>query len=724
MKKKIFIFLHWLCVRPLLILFVLITVYSLFISMFILRKDYYKEDEYVCINGRVQNIELDESGNIKSFSVGNLLCYVNSNISLSLHDRVTIKGKARLFEEPRNLGEFNSRKYNYSRKLYSYVNSPEVTVTKPSSCLIARFHRLKNRLSNKVNKNCQFEAGTINTLILADKRFLSDSKKALYQLAGVAHFLVISGLHISAFGAFFYKLSVKIFKKRTIACLISMLILILYGLLIGFSVSIIRAIIMYCVRLFSYIIKETYDMLSAISLAGSITLLFNPVLVINSAFIYSYSTVIFISLYLEFINTTTRKTDSIHKKIMNLISFPALLSLYLAPVSLYLSFAYSPASILLNIILMPLSGPILLLASLAFLFSVFNIQIIARLFDVMLTLILKVLDTLCKLVTIIPGSSILHKPPIVAIIIYYIMLTCALYLVLNKTLPRFWFELVAPVLVMLFLAPSLYVPKVAMLYVGQGEGLIIHTSHNSAIIMDCGSSTKKNIAQYTVIPYLKASGVTSVDAIFASHSDIDHINGISDLLEQGPKNGIKIDSLIIPDTPLFYDAEGRQLITASINNKVNVYAYRQGYNLYSHGWHLTCLWPSSDTLSDSNSSSMVTLASLHNFSMLVTGDITLETEDSLIKTYKKSYLAQTDVLKVAHHGSKTATGDAFLSVLNPRLAIISAGINNSYHHPNDEVLYRLNQHHIECHVTSKEGEIDVFPFLPTDTVITLHKFHP
>lgn len=671
----------------------------------------YEKGTSISIQGKIRSIEYTEDDKIKNITVGNVLCYVNPNSNYNLHDYVNLTGTTSTFKKPLNLGSFNSPEYYASKNVYCYVNNPTIRLIKPATCLASRLHTLRNKAAKDILKYCQFESGTIITLLLGDKRFLNEDRKSLYQLAGVAHFLVISGLHISAIGSGLYKLSRRIFKRKPVAIIISTTFLVTYGIAVGFSISVIRAIIMYLLKLLSYLLKESYDTISATCLAGTITLLAMPYSVNSPAFIYSYATVFIIGFYIEYLDKAKEKRAPILKRLISNLRLPAFLSVCMAPINLYLAFSYQPMSAFINLLLLPFSAPILLIAALAFLASILNLGKIAMFWDFILTVLLRLLDLLCKLVVKIPNALILGKPKALEMIIFYIMLAFLIFLYIKKLLPEILYLPAVSILVLLLLSPSLYIPKLSMLYVGQGECVIIRTGFNRAIIMDCGTSTEKEIADNTVIPFLKASGISRIEAVYASHSDIDHISGISELIELAPQNGIKLCKLFIPNTRLFYDEEGVNLLTVAKEKSIPVYALSGGDVVYGKAFVTTCLWPITSDGRDANEDSLVNMISLHNINILITGDITLDTEAKLMDTYANTYLSKVDILKVAHHGSKSSSGESFLKVVSPKVAIISAGINNRYHHPSDEVTKRLDALGIPFKVTSELGEIDLICLL-------------
>ena len=116
-----------------------------------------------------------------------------------------------------------------------------------------------------------------------------------------------------------------------------------------------------------------------------------------------------------------------------------------------------------------------------------------------------------------------------------------------------------------------------------------------------------------------------------------------------------------------------------------------------------CIWPDTSGLSG-NAGSMVLSVTFGQFDMLLTGDVEGEGEEALVQKLKgKSY----EVLKVAHHGSKNSTGEAFLKIVQPDISLISAGRDNFYGHPHTETLERLKETGSKIYKTMDAGAIQL-----------------
>lgn len=209
---------------------------------------------------------------------------------------------------------------------------------------------------------------------------------------------------------------------------------------------------------------------------------------------------------------------------------------------------------------------------------------------------------------------------------------------------------------------------VSFINVGQGDAILIE-NQGITLLVDTGGNTKFDIAQESLLPFLKKRKLTHIDYFIASHNDFDHIGGLSTLIE---KNYVK--SIVDEDDfPL-------KLKTCYITD-LNIFK--------SH-------------FNDENNKSRVLSFHLLNKSFLLMGDAGIEVEEMLLKYYKS---LQHDIIKIGHHGSKTSSSYNFLKMVHPQEAIISCGKNNAYHHPHQEVLERLQKLSIKVRRTDIEGTI-------------------
>lgn len=667
------------------------------------------------IQGKVRDKAYDEDGRLKSINLDNTICYVNlpggDTEDPPIGAVMRIAGDIKAIDRPMNPGEFNRRNY-YGAKGIFYELSADSTeiVGIPWVGVKDFFFRMRHRVSERIMAFFPLEGGTVNTLISADKSYLSDARKSLYSRVGVGHFLVISGLHISAVGTFIYRGLRRAGVKVSAGCAVTVSFLIMYGLMVGFSVSVVRAVIMFLVRLLADVLKRVYDMMNAVALAALINIVLNPLCIIDTAFIYSYATVLIISIYVTFIAVRARKPKTVRKRITEALKFPAVLWLFMLPVNLYLSYGSSLMSVVANTLLAPLSVPILVSAFLGFALSFTGLSFPTGLADFLIALMLRNFDKLCKLIDVARVFTFRGRPALWKMCIYYAVLLWILVdkgKTVGKVMRTGW----VLGLILFVTVPVNLAGRVTTLYVGQGECVVIHTERGRAVVYDCGSTSKSGVGEYVLMPYLKLTGVSEVEGIFVSHGDLDHAGEVAYLCEALPREGISVNCLYTQDIP--QSVKSNCLLAAerlASGNGIPVTHLSRGQKITEGRYSFTCLWPvKGQTPEDANAGSMVIMASFKNFDTLLMGDATCETERIIKKSAMRAAKGPIEVLLVSHHGSNTASAPDFLKLVQPRTAVVSAGVNNRYGHPHKEVLKRFGDICPHTHLlrTDQSGAVSI-----------------
>ena len=220
--------------------------------------------------------------------------------------------------------------------------------------------------------------------------------------------------------------------------------------------------------------------------------------------------------------------------------------------------------------------------------------------------------------------------------------------------------------------------------------------------MDGGSSDVKQVGTYRILPFLKAKGIRKLDYMIVSHTDRDHINGLIEILERVEKKEFRVGYLMLPKI-LNSDHSYKKLEKLAEKANVKVYYIEKGMKWEKEKLKVLCLHPNKNFLvSDKNECSMILSLQYGFFSMLLTGDVEQEGEKEIL-----SHLKTHDVLKIAHHGSKSSSTEKFLEKVNPKIGVISCGFNNAYGHPHKEVLERMKKRKIKLYNTSLNGAIDI-----------------
>ena len=243
--------------------------------------------------------------------------------------------------------------------------------------------------------------------------------------------------------------------------------------------------------------------------------------------------------------------------------------------------------------------------------------------------------------------------------------------------------------------------RLTVLSVGQGDGICIK-SREATMFIDGGSSSKSALSEYTLLPFFLSEGIDRLDALFITHWDADHYNGILRLLSEEENALPHIEALCLPDTGGALHTEGyEKIMTAAERFHIPVYFLKEGDALNKGALSLHVLSPTAGYVSDDiNEYSLVLRLCYGDFCALFTGDITGEAENALMEK-----AGRVDFLKVAHHGSAYSTPEALLQALSPKICAISVGAGNRYGHPASALLKRLAESGAAVYRTDTQGAI-------------------
>lgn len=248
---------------------------------------------------------------------------------------------------------------------------------------------------------------------------------------------------------------------------------------------------------------------------------------------------------------------------------------------------------------------------------------------------------------------------------------------------------------------------VAFLDVGQGDAIYIEAPNGNQMLIDGGPSANVVLrALGRVMPFYDRS----IDLVFATHPDQDHVGGLPAVLDRMNVAGV-VTTENSSQTGTYKEFEN----IISQKHVRRILARRREKFILDDGVVFEILFPDRSVAGwETNTGSIVARLSYGNESFLLTGDSPQGIEKYLIA--KDGGALHSTVLKLGHHGSKTSSAREFLSAVNPDKAIISAGLNNKYGHPHKEVLDLLSQLQIPTVSTIDKGTI-VFKTDGTDLVM-------
>lgn len=473
-----------------------------------------------------------------------------------------------------------------------------------------------------------------------------------------------------------------------------------------------RAVSMFLIATGAKILGRIYDMMTALSVSAMILLLESPAYLYNTGFLLSFGAVLGVGAVLP----VFLKFSGIKNKILKSLMGSVCVQLTTLPVMLWFYGEVSIIGIFLNLLVLPTVGIVLISGVFTALIGCISPGL-AVCVSLPGKLVLFAYDKLCSL-----GASLLFctwtpgQPKIWQAVIYYILLfsvTGAAGFLIKKEVKNRRKLYLAKSGFVVSLAAALFVlsqrdrqhMEITCLDIGQGDAIAAQLPTGEVFLVDGGSSNKKNIGQYQILPFLKNQGISYVDAVFISHTDEDHISGVREILEYMEKGliSLKIGNLILPGISEKTEA-WRELEALAKKVGIQVMTANKGDDFRIGDGRISVLSPEKGASGeDVNEDAVVFLLSYKNFRGLFTGDVGEETEKKLL-----SVLTDVDFLKVGHHGSGYSSTQAFLDKIKPEVSVISCSESNTYGHPSPETIKRLEKSGSRVEYTMKSGAVTVF----------------
>lgn len=618
--------------------------------------------------------------------------------SIKYGDSLYIEGEFKQPEEARNYKGYNYKQYLKTKKIIGTVELEKVKILKSSNGSF--IHNIQKYIRDTINGTLTDEEGNLLlAILLGDKDKLSEDIQESFKTSNLSHMLAVSGAHVSyIILGLTYVLQNSIIGKKNgkIVCIIFLLA---FMAITNFTPSVTRACIMAILTLFSSIIYRKSDVYTNISVAALITLIFNPYSLLDLGFQLSYGGTIGIIIFIKRIQE--KKSNS---KVINYIKQMALVSIYaniiIIPIMMYHFNTVSFTFIISNIMASPILG-IIVITGFLFIIASITVKPLTRLIAIFIKPILSILIKISQICSKLPFSNILVVTPYMFNVISYyaIILYCIKSKKNNKC------KIIICLLIVLILINFIiyiFPQKLRIFFidVGQGDSTLIITPDKKTVLIDGGGSDSFDVGEKVLLPYLLDRRILKIDYVLISHFDTDHCGGILTIMEK-----VKVKNIIISEQAE-HSENYERFKKLMIHKKIRLIEVKKGDKIkigrYSE---FKILFPTSRLLSENplNNNSIVAQFNYNNFKMLFTGDIEKLAEQQILKTEKAEIRA--DILKVAHHGSKTSSIPEFIKAVRPKIALIGVGKNNTFGHPNQQTIKNLEN--IKCRIyrTDLQGEI-------------------
>ena len=598
---------------------------------------------------------------------------------------LVLKGKITLTPATgqRNFQGFNYQSYLASQGIYRIAQIERLDQVVPQKSLspLAFFHQLRRRALVHIQTHFPSPMRHYMTGLLfgyLDKEF--DEQSQLYTSLGIIHLFALSGMQVGFFLGWFRYGLLRLGLPKDYLFIVLLPFSLCYGLMTGWTASVLRSLVQSLLAEFG--IKKLDNM--GITLLLLFLLLPHFLLTVGGVLSCSYA---FLLCLFDFEDLSSLKKSIYTSLVLSLGILPFLTYYYgtFQPVSLILTAIFS---IVFDSFLLPVLTVFFALSGLV-IFSQIN-----PLFEWMESF-------LTWIQSWIGQPLILGKPSLFQ---FSLMIAVLILLFDFWKKPQFRICLLMIFGLLMVWVKHPLTNEVTVVDVGQGDSIFLRSMKGDTILIDVGGrvtfgtkekwqeSSQTSNAEKTLIPYLQARGVSQIDYLVLTHTDTDHIGDLEEVAKC-----FKIKEICVSQGALTKSSFVKRLRTI----KCPVHTLKAGDKLPMMGSNLQVLYP--NKVGDGgNNDSIVLYGKLLGSSFLFTGDLEKEGEEELMASYPT---LRASVLKAGHHGSKGSSSEAFLDQLHPSLALVSAGENNRYKHPNDETIERFKQRHIKILRTDKDGAI-------------------
>jgi len=586
-----------------------------------------------------------------------------------------VSGKGRLFapDEKRNPGGVDWRVQAICKgyELSGYLLPGWEAQGNASFSLSESMRLLRSAINERIERLFGEHAALFQGIMIGDRSAIDEEVTAAMRLTGIAHILTVSGLHLSLIaGAVSALLGCFSLSRRGRFAILSEFLL-LFTALTGAAPGTIRACLMAMLRERAKLRGRRYEPLTALAFAALCMTLVQPLFLLNASFQFSFFAVLSIQLFANtFAAFAARrlKISGMLLRVCNLLAVSLSAQLGSLPMQLML-YGYVPLlSLPMNVLCAAIMPALLLGGWIAAVVSVLSLSM-GTCMAQMLSWVASVFEALSLSAASLRGA-ILRLPAPHG---WNVLLVFVLLLLLTARI-RFGRRRCLAAAMVFFAAAAGYAFRFDLgtgyvqLDVGQGDGALFRRGRH-AVLVDVGPADS-----YEMLRYLRHEGLF-VDAVILSHLDEDHAGALGVLLV----SEIGIPAVITARGAADQEAtqEVRDALDCLGKRGIALHEVRKGDRIDVNGFSFDVLSPD-DALSGSNERSLLLYTIAEGVSFLLAGDLPIDSEPE--------YIPEADVLKVAHHGSKNSTSDAFAIMASPSAAIISVGRNNGYGHPHARVL--------------------------------------
>ena len=590
--------------------------------------------------------------------------------------------------------------------------------------------QLKDIIRNHVTDRTAL--GIVTALVIGDQGYIGQDVRKMFASTGIVHILVVAGLHLAIITHLFYLLIKFLLSRSKYLCLhtsipklsllLSMVPMTAYIFISGANPPVIRSGIMIAVYGIMFLMNRTQARWAGILVSAFFILMLDPTALYSISFQLSF---IAVGSIIAFAPAITRILSALNigkgnhiGRIVKYITGMFLVSFFvtigLGGVTAFYFNTLPLFGILLNVIVIPVFCYLILPLSLISSAAGFVMPVISHYIFVIVVLFIHIIVNVIHAISGLSAASVkVPAPSLFELFLYY----SAIIVMLNaKRIGPKTALTALSMLSLLILSDAGYYAyrtrwnrdmSVTFIDVGQGDSAFIELPYGKTLLIDAGGGAYRSYdtGESVVARYIWSLKRTHVDYVIASHPQIDHIGGLGFIImNMNVREVYKNDCS--PDTDVY-----TKFINAANRSRTAVYTITgqtvlkdingAKVELFSVP-HEVC---DSSSNKDINNTVLLSKITYGDVSVLFTGDIEKDAEQVLSYTYQSRLKA--DIMKAAHHGSRTSNSEQFLSTVKPEIVVVPAGEGNPFHLPSKVVLKRFFEKDIQVLRTDRSGAIRI-----------------
>ena len=625
-------------------------------------------------------------------------------------DIIVFEGALKLASEKMENDYFASK----GIPLFAYAKSDIHVEGRVERAGLKYFHRTAAKaVKDKIAEIFPEFSQPFMTAILTGDRTLLNIETYLFSTlvtTGAAHIVAVSGMHV----AFLVSLLQLLLGKKRASNIICIPIIIAFMAMTGFAASVVRAGVMQIIMLVGALLRRDYDDITSISLALLILLALNPVSVKNGglqlSFAATFGIIVFGNKVYLMVSAPFVKGKKLHALYRNPVSRAVVNFVCASAASSFgaLVFTLPLTAVMFGYVsvIAPLMN-IMILWAVTVAFSMGIICVIVGFIFAPAGAVLAWIPAsfsayigwAAGLIAKLPFASGYTTSPYIRVWLIFMYAQVVLFYIL-KCRGKLLVFLASNTIVLACCIGLSYIEAgvgdltVTVMDVGQGQSLLL-ASEGETVIVDCGGSLGTNAGDIAA-EQLAAVGESRIDAFILTHFHDDHANGAVELMRR-----VSVDKLIAP-LPEEGDEYGEYILSYARELGIEVITVTYADYIFEFGMAECLIMPPLGAFND-NEKGLALVVSSGRFDALITGDMSGDTELRLIEY---ADIPDIELLVAGHHGSRYSTSEALLDAAKPEIAAISVGIN-SYGHPSQATLARLEEADVTVYRTDENGTITV-----------------